>query len=247
MLVVWRCECDPAKRQLIVNLATFIVVGLVIVTPWIVRNYIVFQAFVPSATKGGETLWEQNWLRYKCETEPEWCDIYLPELQVFEDWDQLTELERSALFTDAAASFIRQHPITYVKYCLTRIHTSYPIIPRELLPPPLGWNDRVSRPDDGAAADSLDDFPAYTFGIERVRVWFFRSFLFMAMAGSAILVWQRDWHATPMWIAIGANVLSAALIHAKERYRMPVDGYLALLASFFVYWVWTWLHTKRRS
>jgi nicotinamide riboside transporter PnuC len=92
----------------------------------------------------------------------------------------------------------------------------------------------------------LDDFPAYTFGIERVRVWFFRLLLLMAMIGSVILAWQRYWRTMPLWIAIGANVLSAALFNAKERYRMPVDGYLALLAMFFVCWLWARLRARRQ-
>ena len=83
--------------------------------------------------------------------------------------------------------------------------------------------------------------------LELVRVWFFRLLLLTGMAGFAMLVWRRNWCATPLWIAIGANVLSAALINARERYRMPVDGYLALLASLFVCWLWTWLRAKCRS
>jgi hypothetical protein len=147
------------------------VLGLVLMlTPWVIRNAVIFHSFVLLPNHGGFQLWEQNWLRYQRANSEEWQNMPFPERRAIPDFEALDEVTRDRMLGRMASDFPPSIPphaggrggLTYAKYALSRLHKSYPLIPREELPPPIGWRGQDVQPDGASySSTSLDDVPQY--------------------------------------------------------------------------------------
>jgi len=204
---------------------------IVIVGPWGIRNWTAQGSFHLLPTKK-YVLWDLNWLRYKREIEPEWREYLNAQYYAIPGYDSLSELERDQYLQRLAIDFICQHPATFVKYAITRVANAYPIVPREMLPPPIGYWGIRERPEDDYAYDSLDDYPLYSRPAEKLRVWSFRLVFICALSATAVLIRQKKWAVLVIILPLCFNMVSSALFVGTERLRSPFDPYLIILASY---------------
>jgi 4-amino-4-deoxy-L-arabinose transferase-like glycosyltransferase len=210
--------------------------------PWALRNQQVHGQLIWSANKR-TILWEENWLRYTRATVPDWqpgrglpgCTNEL--VCSIPHFDQLSELQRDQYLTNIAQDFIFSHPMVYARYGISRLLISYPFLPREELRPPIGYKGVRYKSDDGFDYTSLDDQPTYTRGPEKARVWAFRLIFALAVLGSIIAVKKRAWLVLLPLLPVLFNVLSAFLLGGKERFRIPIDPYLVIVAAYGIMWV----------
>jgi hypothetical protein len=190
------------------------------------------------------SVWEANPLRYKQENDPEWANVRLPERKELPNWDELTELQRDQALSAMAFTFVREHPLQYIKYGIGRVYLSYPIFPRELIDPSTGQDATLAQNSDGTV---LFDFPTYTTLFEIIRVWWFRITFLTAIAGTIILIRQRKWGVLLFILLVLFNALAAFILRGKERARVYVDPYLIMLSAQFLYTAVVFLIYRSRS
>jgi len=107
---VWMAQRD---RQRSFARATLILLVLVLsILPWTIRNYLVFHEFIPLATEGGVTFWGGNHpLGHGGHVEPSAATWFGPDPpQGFFGWPDLTEKESENRFYQAALNWIFREP-----------------------------------------------------------------------------------------------------------------------------------------
>ncbi|RMF01770.1 MAG: phospholipid carrier-dependent glycosyltransferase [Chloroflexi bacterium] len=240
--VYWAVKSTPSGKQhaawkAIGNCVLAALTFFVVISPWATRNWQSFGEPLIFPTKSWGW-WEQNWLRYNEETSSDWianCNRESFLECTHPDFENLSELTRDRAAGKLGTDFIIQHPLIYARYGLSRVLISFPVIPRESLPPPVGYLGVRQRPDDGLDMTALDDFPLYLNPVEKLRVWTFRILLLLAVAGLVLAVKQRNWAAIIVFgIPVSVHVGSAFFLHGAERMRMTIDICLILLASYAV-------------
>jgi len=115
--IVWPALRRPASFR---NLALAAVCSAAIVSPWIVRNYAVFHAFVPLRSNFGAELYESAQL----ENEGFPSMATLPHAEAspgFQRYKRLGELAYSREQGDRAWAIMHAHPGTFVAHILKRI------------------------------------------------------------------------------------------------------------------------------
>jgi 4-amino-4-deoxy-L-arabinose transferase-like glycosyltransferase len=226
---LWRQQGVRFKEvavRILLGLCGFVVIAV----PWGIRNWAVQGKFHLLPTKK-YVLWDLNWLRYKRETEPKWREYINAQYYAIPGFGSLSELERDQYLRRMAIDFISQNPAVFVKYAITRVANAYPIVPREMLPPPVGYLGVRERPVDNYPSSSLDDYPLYFRPAEKLRVWSFRVVLTCAFLATITLIRQRNWTVLAVALPLCFNVISSALFVGTERLRSPFDPYLIILAS----------------
>ncbi len=206
----------------------------VTITPWAIRNWYVHgnPVIFPSKRWGA---WEESWLQYTRDNSPEWetgCNGLDPLNCIVPDWQNLSELERDRYVGSIASEFVFSHPDLFIKYSISRFLKSYPVIPREELPPPLGYKGVRDRPVDGYHFTSLDDFPVYVTPVEKFRLWIFRFILLLGVVGGGIALKRQAWRLIPLGVPIFFSLATSFMLTGGERFRFPVDFAWILLASY---------------
>ncbi|MCX7792000.1 MAG: glycosyltransferase family 39 protein [Chloroflexaceae bacterium] len=222
-------------RHLIGGLVLIALTFGLTVTPWVLFTW---------RTQGEPLLfpnkrwgnWDANWLRYQRENNPTWKEgCTTTELEcAIPNFDRLTELERDRYTIKLMTEFVREHPNIALRYAASRVLMSYPVIPREVLPPPLGYLGERERPTDGYAPDSLDDFPSYQRPVEQLRVWLFCGLLFLSLVAALLAFTRREWLVLLPGAMVLTNIVTAFITQGRERYRLPIDLYLIILAVYAV-------------
>jgi 4-amino-4-deoxy-L-arabinose transferase-like glycosyltransferase len=109
---VWAWVTYKTVRRRLLASAVLVLILVVSVIPWSVRNYLVFDEFVWMSTNGGVTLWaSNNPLAEGGWTEPSrrtWLEPEPP--RDLRGWPGLTETESEARFQAAGMRWIREHP-----------------------------------------------------------------------------------------------------------------------------------------
>lgn len=240
--VYWAAKSTPAGKQQAVwkAIGSCVLAALtffIVISPWAIRNSQSFGEPLIFPTKSWGW-WEQNWLRYNKEISSDWVANCRSESLLectHPDFEYLSELERDRAAGKLGTDFIIQHPLIYARYGLSRLLISFPVFPRESLPPPVGYLGVRQRPDDGLDMTALDDFPLYLNPVEKLRVWSFRILALLSVAGMVLAVKQRSWAVIIVFvIPVGIHVGSAFFLHGGERMRMTIDICLILLASYAV-------------
>lgn len=190
--------------------AALVLLGLALLFgPWIVRNYIVFQEFIPIASLGGVGIWagnnplsegggmspdERTW----GEGAPEWGWM---------GWEGLSEAESSRRFLERGLSWIKENPLAFAT-----------LVPRKLL--------RLWSPTSYGVQFSRHANPLLTAVVLPPYL------VFLALAVGGMILSRRGWKEQfPLYaLILGVNVL-VALTYAATRYGIAMAPCLCLYAS----------------
>ena len=104
---------------------TFLLIGfaLLVITPWMIRNYRVHDTFIPISTKLGYNLYFYNYPS----NDYRFNDRVVP----FPNVSKLQEPEREKLLRTMGLHFIRSHPTTFAKYALLKFLDFWRPLPSE--------------------------------------------------------------------------------------------------------------------
>ncbi|MEN6372062.1 MAG: glycosyltransferase family 39 protein [Armatimonadota bacterium] len=110
-MVVLILMMSVKTRKLIAGLSLFLVVFLFTLSPWVVRNYIVFNAFVPGATEAGYVMWSGTYGEYGIapKTLPKHILKYL--------YAHPNEIEQNTFYQKEAIKNIKTNPVHWI--CLS--------------------------------------------------------------------------------------------------------------------------------
>jgi hypothetical protein len=207
---------DILKRALPVAICT-----LLMVSPWVIRNYFVFDAFIPMTTHGGYTLLlANNEVFYEDVVERGWRTTWSGES--LESWQHVledrmndhtpaltSEVARSQWMGDRARDTIRKHPRLFLKSCGVRFF-------RFWNPVPISTS---SRP------------------IPRIAQWgigVFSTVLLLGVVISLIVKKSRQKLSSSFLVISASLLISLSLVHtvywSNARMRAPIEPLLAMLA-----------------
>jgi 4-amino-4-deoxy-L-arabinose transferase-like glycosyltransferase len=195
-----------------IGLATALLVGLVVVfAPWAIRNYAVFQTFIPLSTMGGAGFWSGNNLLADGGLvdpgEQTWTEGVAPDLGHL-GWSELGEPASSNRFMRTGLEWIKNHPTGFVA-----------LTPKKLarLWSPTAYGRQFSR---------------YSSNVE-VLVLTPPYLLFMALAFYGTVISRSKWRPLiPLYIAIVICNVNAVLFFGATRYSFVMAPSLIILAGW---------------
>ncbi len=227
VFVVWIFFFGVFKKPLL-NAALFCAGIGIILTPWVIRNYMVFHSFVPLSSLAGAGLWTGNndlargggvYLEKK-----NWPDDDYPERMWF-GWDGMNEVQSSQKFTQLALTWIKENPDKFLR-----------LVPNKLFrlwsPLSLGVQDqRRINPKLVALAG-----PPYLvfLSLALIGLWIFRKKWLLAfpllgiplvISFSSVLTYGSTRYGIPM-ILIVIMYASAGLLYLLEKF-IPTGNELA--------------------
>jgi 4-amino-4-deoxy-L-arabinose transferase-like glycosyltransferase len=214
----------------------------ILLVPVTIFNYQVHGNISPFPNKRWN-VWNFNWwdeIKYT----PEWQDVERPERLVVPDYELKTELERDQYLYDTGIEWIRANPEKFVYNRFKYFHYAYPILPREMLPPPIGTRG-YSDPPDGHlyGPSSLDDVVHYLTPIERVRGWIFRLLLILSIPAVYLLIKNREKKNIILLVILLWNIMHVFLLVGLERFRYQVEWIYVILAVYSI----SYLNAKFRK
>ncbi len=222
---------SPGRALLLLLVTT--VAFTAVATPWVVRNYGLFDELVILPTKGGRNLWEYNNQKFSTEfevAENAWTqqryrsirDSEMPTLQRKETVEfpvfdpQLPETERNRILNGNVKTFILANPRVYARLCLVRASEMVRVTPvrkSNLLFKAAAW---------------------LTIGWQ----------LPLALVGMVMLA--RRWRRGPLYLfLLTLFYLSLhALVAAGTPHRVQVDLYLLVFSAHPLAWLAGWLFPR---
>lgn len=238
--------------QTIIRLAPVAVVGGLVLLPWIIRNFGLYDAFVPMTTTSGANLWQGNseWTIpvFRAGYDVQWT---APDTVAPRDTRE-ADAERFAL----SMQFWQENPdklpeLFWVKFL---IHWSIEIAPRFNPQPNEAFqiNDNgeleIVRAD-GSIAGVTDANTSYDSGLlntvgRPVHVIYFGGLLLLAIIGTLLSfrIWRE---ASLLWFVQISMTLVYVLFHPSTRYRSPSDPLLFLLSAYAIVWLMQRIAARR--
>jgi 4-amino-4-deoxy-L-arabinose transferase-like glycosyltransferase len=249
--------------QTVARLLPVALVGALVLTPWIVRNYGVYDAFVPMTVTSGSNLWQGN-SRYvipyfRAGYDVQWTSPSPQEMTSTDLRSREADAERFAL----AVAFWRENPdrlpeLFWLKFL---VHWSIDVAPR--LNPTAGELPRidydgnvvVEEADDGSLqlgqlppGDPVDAYSQPLFDqIGRTIHRFYWGGLFLlGLAG--VIITRRGWRQVSLlWFVQIAMTLVYVVFHPSTRYRVPTDPLWFVFSAAAVLALWAWLLRRRET
>ena len=241
-------------KQTVVRQLPVAICSVLVVMPWIVRNFEVFDAFVPMTTTSGANLWQGNseWTIpvFRAGYDVQWT---APDVNAPKD-SREADAERFALAID----FWREHPdkipeLLWVKFL---VHWNIDIAPR--FNPQE--NEQFALDDKGelmivqggeSIAGVTDANTSYDSGLldtvgRPVHRYYFGSLLLLAIVG----VWlsRREWREVSLlWFVQISMTLIYLIFHPATRYRVPSDPLLFVLSAYSLIYVLIWWLQRRKN
>jgi hypothetical protein len=122
--VLWRCQ--PDRRRILLQLGVMAIALTAVLTPWTIRNYVVFRQFVLVKGTLGVNLWQGNHAP-DINQPTAGLDLWLKIPRVYPEKEvaylsSLDEIERDKALQDRAIGFIIDHPLTFSQYVLDRVY-----------------------------------------------------------------------------------------------------------------------------
>jgi len=223
LIFATRPDWRKSLRKLLINALVFTMAVIATMMPWITRNYLTFQTFIPASTLGGYNLyrnhlrlgepdysnlsrWKGTWKFIDPESKAEliaqgvrftkWKEHEFPE-----DWN---EHEFDRFYYEKAWAAIRQYPARYFHLSALRVLI-------------LWFNVGYGAPPS---------IQSYMVMIANL--------LLLSLAAVAYFLYDGDWRkevSLLIWLLIYTTVMHA-LMHALVRYIIPFMPYVLILASY---------------
>ncbi len=211
----------PARSAKLAAPATVLAVALLTVTPWLIRDAVVFHHFVPISTENGITL-AGTYNASSAASDPPYRWLYyggVPSLKGLQrDAHEMTELQLDDRLEHRALVYIEHHPLAPVNVAF---HNTLRLLELE---GSLAW--RLSTSSIG-----IDT------GLAHIGVLSFWLLLAVVVAGLTTRPVRRVLGRAPRWLWGVPLVmwLTVVLVNAETpRFREPLDPFLILLAAVAV-------------
>jgi len=197
------------------------VIFLAGITPWTVRNYVVFHKLVPLRSNFGLELWLGN----SPEVPDTWAGFLHPTNDRAEaaKYLRMTEIPYMEEKQSEAFAFMRSHPLDTTRFFFRRFEDN--------------WIGSWDAPADEWRYLHLADKLALVWNC---------LFSLLALAGTLLVNRAKNEAAFPFTVALLVFPLLFYATHTDERYRQPIDPIMCLLAVFAVDYVLGYL-TRRAS
>ncbi len=214
---------EDLKRRVRAS-ALFLVLALLVIAPWTIRNRAALGEWVTFTTHGGITFYESN-NRLVNDVPAFRGAVVLPRTAV-PRWDELADLDEVELDRRAwemGREFVRENP--------------------ELLPRMAGWKlARFWRFDSGLRLRPTTDAIAGQPGVASLVSSVDLGFLYWAVVIPLFLLglaatfrWRRD--LLLLYSVIVVHTLLAVAFHGSIRARAPVEPVITIFAAAAVIWV----------
>ena len=197
------------QRLPIKNIAFGIVIMTLVISPWIVRNYVVFGEIVIGTASSGHILWEGNnpWnttggVSGTFDDTQTWLDV-VP--------GGMSELAEDQWKKSEAIAFIKEEPTQFLKNGFLKLKRFWSL-----------W------PNSG-------DHQHWLYKL--VSVLSFGSVLLLSVVGAVVLKKHRK-EVILICAAVGYLTALHALILGSIRYRLPLEPLLIVLASITLVNLW---------
>jgi glycosyltransferase involved in cell wall biosynthesis len=191
-----------------VSMSAMAVVAAVVLSPWVVRNYRVFGAFVPFSTNGGSNFWQGN--------NPETVAYLRAGFDV--QWirpDPIRAPDRLGLeadreFAARALAYLRDNPgdIPALAWTKFRVLWSLGVAPRR----------------NPAAGDAIEAYgqPLFERAGRTVHRVYWGALLALGLFGLVLTL--RQWRdVSLLWLPPVTITIAYVVMHPSTRYRVPAD------------------------
>lgn len=238
--------------QTVIRLGIVAVISMLCVVPWIVRNYGIYDAFVPMTTTSGANLWQGNSPYtvpvFRAGYDVQWT---APEVSAPRDTRE-ADAERFQQVID----YWRDNPekipeLLWVKFL---VHWSIEIAPR--YNPQFG--EQFTLDDDGnllivQADESIDGVTeanvAYDSGLMNtigrpLHIIYFGGLLLLAIIG-VILSFKQWRDVSLLWFVQISMTVIYVFFHPSTRYRAPSDPLLFAFSAYALVMLWLWFRQRR--
>jgi 4-amino-4-deoxy-L-arabinose transferase-like glycosyltransferase len=239
--IAWLWKSASVWRTRLPLCAALLVGSAVMIVPWTVRNYFTFHCLVPVNSGFGEVLWRANnpfstgldhsdwdlfpddelWNERLARLPAEERSAVEAQYKGFRaEFTALTErLQDSTLACDhllgpRAIRYIATHPLQTFVRCCRRLRILF-----SAFSPTVSSNEHTVGPYKLVAALS------------------FYPILILAACGMVLGLWRWREVALP-YLLIASVMAMTSLLALQTRYRLPVDPYLALFASYALTRLW---------
>ncbi len=239
-------------RQTILRLLPVALVSVVVLIPWIVRNYTVYHEFVPGALNFGDNFWQGNSEYtipyFRAGYDVQW--VPAPAIQTADPRSPQASRERFQAGLEYLRTYPEQIPdLLWVKFL---VHWSIDIAPRknpvEGQVPRLDYQGNViaeTTEDGGLQLGSLppgDPVAAYSEPLfDVVGRWVHRLYwggLFLLGLVGMIVSWRQWREVSWLWFVQISMTLIYLVFHPSTRYRVPSDPLFFLFSAYALVWLW---------
>ena len=205
---IWKARQKPRWRYV----TLFIVIAMMTIGVWTVRNYVVFKQVILVAAHGGDTLWLST---------TGWSEWHYDDEELKALTEGLDFLEQNKVFRQEGIRRILEDPIGYAALCFRRIpmfwitsHTSY------LVGFEQGLGTYYARAEYGRLLIKLL-FLAVNVGA-----------IFLASFGVASVLRQHlPWPKVLLLVPIGVIAIVHFFLFAAPRYQVPIMPFVLVFAA----------------
>ncbi len=243
--------------QTVARLSIVAGVGVCIVLPWVVRNYQIFDAFVPMTTASGSNLWQGNspWVvpLFQAGYDVQWT---APEPGVIPP--DLPADEADSIRADLVADYWRENPGDIPELMWTKflVHWSIGIAPRynpqpgETFELTDSGDLLILRGDESIIGVTGANIAYNNTLLDRVgrpvHLVYFGSLLLLSVAG--LLLSLRYWRdMSLLWFVQFSMTFMYVLFHPSTRYRAPTDPLLFVLSAFALVMAFDWWRNRQAT
>jgi len=208
LIIVWLCLNRKGFGSTFRSATIVIVTFCTIMSPWIVRNYIVHDRLVLTSTEGGITFYCAHNPKMLTVGKRDWC---VPR-EGLEEAKDLSEVDRDKFFYKKGMKFICDNPGVYLKLVFERVIRFWRFYPH------LGHGDNV-----------YDRWHAILMFCTDGPL------ILLALWGLIRLFKTEPKKAALFMFVLLYFTAVSGLIRGSIRYRAPIMPYVILLCSYIVY------------
>lgn len=246
--------------QSILRLLPVAIISVLMLVPWIVRNYAIFDAFVPMTTTSGANFWQGNNPLtipiFRAGYDVQWLSPDPALITVEDPKSREADAERFVFAWD----YLRENPqdipeLIWVKFL---VHWSIDIAPR--YNPVEGQLPRTSYDGDVFIADGEDDdyfmdglphgdpVAAYSTSLfdqvgRIIHQFYWGGLLILGIIGIA-LTWRQWREVSLIWFILLSMTIVYIIFHPSTRYRVPTDPFMFLFSAHTLLYIGTWIQRR---
>src|SRR5947209_5411303 len=222
-LGLWWVIATHSPRHAFARLAPLVVVVGLIVGGWTVRNYLQFGEVITIATNGGYNFWQTN-QRYADGNDTFWPFVPMddPEYQTMSSGDEFTKNREGYRY---ALAYLKAHPDHLIRMLPAKLfwlyHSDTSGFYEGALYAPMHEPSRVAQ----WIADHDRLVESFTFR-------YYELLMVLAAAGAGVLVLaSRPTWSVPLLSLPVLLTFFHVFFHAKDRFHIPLDGIIAIVAA----------------